>query len=130
MKRMIAITIRPGAVTAAVRLMAPFDWALTTAPPAPTSTRKKVPRSSLNRRRHSWLGSSKSADLPNSSSRRWWVRRVTSSERLSAAGWLLRIVCHLLPFGLLRQIRRRIRRRSRRGRRIPRPVRAAARRGR
>ena len=53
MNRMIAITMRPGAVTAAVRLMAPSEAAFTTAPPAPTSTRKKVPSSSAKRRRHS-----------------------------------------------------------------------------
>ena len=40
MKRMIAITISPGAATAAVLLMAPWLVALTTAPPAPTRTRK------------------------------------------------------------------------------------------
>ena len=60
MNRMIAITMSPGAVTAAARLIAPSDWAFTTAPPAPTSTRKKVPSSSEKRRRHSCAGLSKS----------------------------------------------------------------------
>src|SRR6476659_4139756 len=58
MNMMIAITISPGAVTAVARLIAPWLLAFTTAPPAPTSTRKKVPSSSENRRRHSSFGSS------------------------------------------------------------------------
>ena len=59
MNRMIAITISPGAATAVDRLIAPWLLAFTTAPPAPTSTRKNVPRSSEKSRRHSSVGSSK-----------------------------------------------------------------------
>jgi hypothetical protein len=60
MKRMMAITIRPGPATAAVRLIIPWLVAFTTAPPAPTRTRRKVPSSSEKRRLHSSPGSSKS----------------------------------------------------------------------
>ena len=60
MKRMIPITISPGAATAVDLLIAPWLVAFTTAPPAPTRTRKNVPRSSEKSRRHSSLGSSKS----------------------------------------------------------------------
>ncbi len=63
MNRMIAITINPGATTAAVRLIV-FGkaWPIMP-PPAATSTRKNVPRSSENRRRHSCLGSWKSSKI-------------------------------------------------------------------
>src|SRR5439155_2988370 len=66
MKRMIAITISPGAATEADLVIAPWLVALTTAPPAPTSTRKKVPSSSEKSRRHSSRGSSKLAVAGNS----------------------------------------------------------------
>jgi len=58
MNKMIAVTISPGATTAAARLICPFAWM--SPPPAATSTSAKVPSSSENSRRHSWLGSSKS----------------------------------------------------------------------
>ena len=61
MNMMIAITIRPGATTAAVRVMVFGNAWPIMPPPAATSTRKKVPYSSENRRRHSWFGSWKSA---------------------------------------------------------------------
>jgi hypothetical protein len=56
--KMIAVTIRPGATTAAARLICPF--ACRSPPPAATSTSAKVPSNSENSRRHSWRGSSKS----------------------------------------------------------------------
>ena len=59
MNRMIAITVRPGAVTAAPRPIAPWLTALTTGAPAPTTTSRKVPNSSENSRRHSREGSAK-----------------------------------------------------------------------
>ena len=55
MKRIIARNIRPGVVTAAVRLIA----ALTTPKPASTNADKNVPRISENSRRYSKTGSSK-----------------------------------------------------------------------
>ena len=61
MNRMIAITIRPGATTAAVRLMVSGKAWPIIPPPAATSTRKNVPNSSENSRRHSCLGSWKSS---------------------------------------------------------------------
>ena len=61
MKRMMAITIKAGATTAAVRLITPGNAWPIMPPPAATSTRKKVPSTSEKRRRHSWLGSLKSA---------------------------------------------------------------------
>src|SRR5262245_23675809 len=66
MNRMIAITVSPGAVTAALRPIAPLLLASTTAAPAPASTRKNVPRASANSRRHWRCGSSNSAREPNS----------------------------------------------------------------
>ena len=60
MNKMMAITIRPGATTAAWRLMVSGNAWPIIPPPAATSTRKKVPSASENRRRHSWLGLSKS----------------------------------------------------------------------
>src|SRR5262245_207666 len=80
MKRMIAITIRPGAVTAALRPMAPLLFASTTAAPAATSTRKKVPKASANRRFHWRLGSSKSARDPNSSAYHALARSIASGR--------------------------------------------------
>ena len=53
MKRMIAITIRPGATTAAVRVIVSGNACPIIPPPAATSTRKNVPSSSENSRRHS-----------------------------------------------------------------------------
>ena len=61
MNRMIAITIRPGAVTAAERAIVFGNAWPIMPPPAATSTRKKVPSSSENRRRHSCFGSWKSS---------------------------------------------------------------------
>ena len=72
MNKMIAVTIRPGATTAAARLICPL--ACRSPPPAAASTSAKVPSSSENSRRHSRLGSSKSARSPNSSMSRLWVR--------------------------------------------------------
>ena len=43
MNMMIAITIRPGATTAAVRVMVPGNAWLIIPPPAATITRKNVP---------------------------------------------------------------------------------------
>ena len=60
MKRMIAITMSPGATTAAVRLMVPGNACPIIPPPAATSTRKNVPSSSEKSRRHSCDGSWKS----------------------------------------------------------------------
>ena len=60
MNKMMAMTISAGAATAAVRLIAPGKAWPIIPPPAATSTRKKVPSSSENSRRHSWRGSWKS----------------------------------------------------------------------
>src|SRR5262245_53131037 len=85
MNRMIAITIKPGAVTAALLPIAPPLLAATTTAPAATSTRKNVPMASANRRRHSSRGSSKSAAEPNSSE--YQARaRATARRRDSAVG--------------------------------------------
>ena len=46
MKRTMARTIKPGAITAAARLMCPLFISLTTPPSAPTSTSKDFPFSS------------------------------------------------------------------------------------
>src|SRR6516165_4075582 len=51
MKRMIAITIRPGSTTAAARLIVPGKACPIMPPPADTRTRKNVPSSSEKRRR-------------------------------------------------------------------------------
>ena len=82
MNKMIAITIRPGATTAAARLICPF--ACKSPPPAATRTSAKVPSSSENSRRHSRRGSSKSLRSPNSSESMWCVRRnaVPSGRRV------------------------------------------------
>ena len=72
MNKMIAVTIRPGATTAAARLICPF--ACSSPPPAAASTSAKVPSNSENSRRHSRRGSSKSARSPNSSHSTWCVR--------------------------------------------------------
>jgi len=61
MNKMTAMTVRAGAVTAALWLITPGKAWLIMPPPAAASTRKKVPSSSENRRRHSWCGSLKSA---------------------------------------------------------------------
>ena len=61
MNKMIAITMSAGATTAAVRLMVFGKACPIIPPPAATSTRKNVPSSSENRRRHSWDGSRKSS---------------------------------------------------------------------
>ena len=72
MNKMIAVTIRPGATTAAARLICPF--ACSSPPPAAARTSAKVPSNSENSRRHSRRGSSKSARSPNSSVSMWCVR--------------------------------------------------------
>ena len=46
MNKMIAMTINPGATTAAVRLIVSGNACPIIPPPAATSTRKNVPRSS------------------------------------------------------------------------------------
>ena len=61
MNRMIAITMRPGATTSAVRLIVAGNAWPIMPPPAATSTRKNVPRSSENSRRHSREESRKSS---------------------------------------------------------------------
>src|SRR5262245_5611142 len=83
MNRMIAMTIRPGATTAALRPIAASLLASTTAAPAATSTSKNVPRASANKRRHSRLASSKSAREPNS---RPYQSRTRSTSRRRASG--------------------------------------------
>jgi hypothetical protein len=64
MNMMIAITINAGATTAAVRLIVFGNAWLIIPPPAATSTSRNVPKDSENSRRHSWLGSRKSAIGP------------------------------------------------------------------
>jgi hypothetical protein len=59
MKRVTAITVSPGAVTAAARLIPPVSVPATAAP-ALANTSRKVPRISGSSRRHSSAGSSKS----------------------------------------------------------------------
>ena len=83
MNRMMPITIRPGATTAAVReIVFGKAWPIMP-PPAATSTRKNVPYNSEKRRRHSWLGSLKS-------SMRWITSR-SMTLRITSSGdvWLL-----------------------------------------
>jgi hypothetical protein len=53
MKRMIDITMRPGATTSADRLTSPWLSAETTPAPAATTTKRNVPNTSANSRRHS-----------------------------------------------------------------------------
>ena len=60
MNMIIAMTMRPGATTAATRPIELSKAAPIIPPPAATSTRKKVPTSSETSRRHSWRGSWKS----------------------------------------------------------------------
>ena len=61
MNKMMAITISAGATTLAPYGTAlPPNLALTMPPPTATRTRKKVPSSSENRRRPSYLSSQKS----------------------------------------------------------------------
>ena len=61
MNKMIAITINAGAVTAAVRLIVSGNAWPIIPPPAATSTKKNVPSTSENSRRHSCFGSWKSS---------------------------------------------------------------------
>ena len=61
MNKMIAITIIPGATTAAVRLIVSGNACPIMPPPAATSTRKNVPSNSEKSRRHSWDESWKSS---------------------------------------------------------------------
>ena len=56
MNMTMASTIKPGATTAAVRLIVFGNAAPIIPPPAATITRKNVPRNSENSRRHSWRG--------------------------------------------------------------------------
>ena len=77
MKRMIAMTMSPGATTAAARLIWPSPTRIP--PPAATSTKKNVPSSSEKSRRHSRFGSSHSSREPNSSSSRCRTRCSDSS---------------------------------------------------
>ena len=61
MKKMIPITIIPGASAFIARVRSPPNAvAPTTPPPAATSTSRNVPHTSLNSRRYSSLGSSNS----------------------------------------------------------------------
>ena len=61
MNKMIAMTIRAGATTKAGAGMAwPPNFAFTIPPPAATRTSRKVPKTSENRRRPSYLSSKKS----------------------------------------------------------------------
>ena len=60
MNRMTPMTMRPGATTAADRLIAPGNAWLIIPPPAATITSRNVPSSSEKSRRHSWRGSLKS----------------------------------------------------------------------
>ena len=62
MKKMMPMTIIPGARAFMARVRsAPTGSAPTTPPPAATRTSRNVPQTSLNRRRNSRLESSKSA---------------------------------------------------------------------
>ena len=86
MNRMIAMTIRPGATTAAARTIWPSPTKIP--PPAATSTRKNVPSSSENSRRHSSFGSSHCSREPNSSSSRWrTLSSSTARESLPSVAW-------------------------------------------
>ena len=85
MNKMIAITIRPGATTAAARLICPF--ACKSPPPAAASTSAKVPSNSENSRRHSLRGSSKSLRSPNSSSSTWCVRGKAAPSAAGSICW-------------------------------------------
>ena len=60
MNKMMAMTVSAGATTAALWLITPGKAWLIMPPPAAARTRKNVPSSSENRRRHSWRGSLKS----------------------------------------------------------------------
>ena len=82
MNRMIAITIRPGATTAAARLIWPSPWRIP--PPAATSTSMNVPSISENSLRHSKRGSSNCALDPNSSASRWRVRGTSGARPWSS----------------------------------------------
>ena len=92
MNKMIAITIRPGATTAACRLIVSGNASPIMPPPAATSTRKNVPRSSEKRRRHScfgsWKSSTGSSDDRVSSNHSW--RSSSVPDALSRHGWHLR----------------------------------------
>ena len=85
MNKMIAITIRPGATTAAARLICPL--ACKSPPPAAASTSAKVPSSSENSRRHSRRVSSKSARSPNSSMSTWRVRGKAAPSAAGSTCW-------------------------------------------
>ena len=89
MNRMIAITISPGADTAAERAIVFGNAWPIMPPPAATSTRKNVPSSSENRRRHSCFGLLKSSigrttlDSNQSTAR----RRIAVSSLTGALLW-------------------------------------------
>ena len=85
MNKMIAITIRPGATTAAARLICPFACKIP--PPAATRTSAKVPSNSENSRRHSWRGSSKSFRSPNSRLSMWCVRGNAAPSAAESICW-------------------------------------------
>ena len=102
MNKMTAITIRAGATTRALYGTAwPPNRALTMPPPTATSTRKKVPRTSANRRRHSYRSSQKSVaraiefGCPR-------VRRATAARRTSCcsgpSGWPVMVILPSLVF--------------------------------
>ena len=81
MNMMIAMTISPGAVTAAERaIVFGKAWPIMP-PPAATSTRKNVPKSSENSRRHSCFGFLKSSigSMTSASNQSPIRRRVASS---------------------------------------------------
>ena len=61
MNMMIAITISPGATTAAVRLIVSGNACPIMPPPAATRTRKNVPSNSEKSLRDHWLGSLKAS---------------------------------------------------------------------
>ena len=85
MNKMIAITIRPGATTAAARLICPFACKIP--PPAATRTSAKVPSNSENSRRHSRRGSSKSFRSPNSRLSMWCVRGNAAPSAAMSVPW-------------------------------------------
>jgi len=62
MNKMMAITINPGATTAALLDTEPGTMWFIMGPPAATRTKKKVPSNSEKSRRHSRLGFAKSAN--------------------------------------------------------------------
>src|SRR5262249_9121821 len=83
MKKMMAITMMPGASAFVASVRAPpYAVAPTTPPPAATSTRRNVPQTSLNSRRYSSRGLSKSI----AAWRYFPARRATQATMGSASG--------------------------------------------